>query len=482
MDSIHIINSHGVEIVFPEKNYAQEQLILLPDLITGTLMPQLENCLNTVDKKGCQILVDELELDLGVLSMGDWKEEFVNRTVKQFEEALRKKLSSAPSNQIAENPTDLSKDSTRDNNGARIIKTETNLFDQFISFLKSGIFDHSSLSKETDIWQGELIKSFELQDLKEKVRELHQLLREDSLALRRLILQFNDDFLNHILRDLVGEGLRNPEFEKTVFTFFSFKNKMQVKISPEQIEQTIKDSISDGKEKRLLAWSLKFFKGLNRINSGQKDLKGPVEIIADLVTKVSTPNAETGNLSKEVSESGNTKTSDPKLNTIPEVYIGNAGLVILHPFLPALFKNLGYRDEQGWLSEDLHEKAVLISQYLITEKMEIPEYDLCLNKIMCGFPIENPVSSQLGLSIKEIQEADDLLKSVVGYWKALKSTSPDALRSTFLQRKGKLVQESKGWLLRVEGKTWDVLMDQLPWGVSMIKNDFMTEWLYVEWN
>ena len=77
---------------------------------------------------------------------------------------------------------------------------------------------------------------------------------------------------------------------------------------------------------------------------------------------------------------------------------------------------------------------------------------------------------------------DDLLQAVLSHWKALGSTTPDGLREGFLKRNGKLTHRSDGWLLQVEAKTLDILLDRLPWGFSMIRLGWMREMLFVEWH
>ena len=49
-------------------------------------------------------------------------------------------------------------------------------------------------------------------------------------------------------------------------------------------------------------------------------------------------------------------------------------------------------------------------------------------------------------------------------------------------RPGMLAVDADGdWLLRVEARTVDILLDQLPWGVSLVKLPWMDRLLRVEW-
>jgi hypothetical protein len=87
------------------------------------------------------------------------------------------------------------------------------------------------------------------------------------------------------------------------------------------------------------------------------------------------------------------------------------------------------------------------------------------------------------LTESETDEAEALLKAVIRYWEALRNTGINGLRGEFLLRFGKLSVRSDGdWLLQVEAKTVDILLNQLPWGISMIKLPWMQKMLWVEWS
>ena len=80
------------------------------------------------------------------------------------------------------------------------------------------------------------------------------------------------------------------------------------------------------------------------------------------------------------------------------------------------------------------------------------------------------------------EEAAAMLEAVIRHWEVLKNTSIDGLRSAFLNRPGKVTpREDGGWLLQVEASGVDILLDQLPWTVSMIKLPWMNTMMWVEW-
>ena len=97
-------------------------------------------------------------------------------------------------------------------------------------------------------------------------------------------------------------------------------------------------------------------------------------------------------------------------------------------------------------------------------------------------PLDEPVEADVGLTDAETEEAIALLDAAIGHWEALRGTSPDALRGEFLMRPGMLAVDADGdWLLRVEARTVDILLDQLPWGISLVKLPWMDRLLRVEW-
>jgi hypothetical protein len=55
------------------------------------------------------------------------------------------------------------------------------------------------------------------------------------------------------------------------------------------------------------------------------------------------------------------------------------------------------------------------------------------------------------------------------------------LRETFLQREGKLQPTHDGWKLRVQRKTLDVLVDQIPWSISVVFHAWMPQPIHVTW-
>jgi len=163
------------------------------------------------------------------------------------------------------------------------------------------------------------------------------------------------------------------------------------------------------------------------------------------------------------------------------LYLENAGLVLLWPYLPRLFGQLGLANDQGFFSPSMQERGVLILEHMVSGEFEFPENRLVLNKILCGWPLGDHVARQLGLSQSELMELNDLLLSLIEHWQALKNTSPAGLREGFLQRSGRLTKDDMGWRLIVNRAGHDILLDSLPWGIGLISLPWMEQPLRVEW-
>ena len=164
-----------------------------------------------------------------------------------------------------------------------------------------------------------------------------------------------------------------------------------------------------------------------------------------------------------------------------EMYVTNAGIVLLHPFLSRLFDNLSLTNGGVFIDKQLTDKALTILHYLATGENRASEYHLTLPKLLCQVPFNQPVSGHWMLSEEEKTTCDGLLNVAIEYWSALGKTSPEGLREAFLQRKGKLIQRPSGWLLQVERTTIDVLVDRLPWGLGVVKLPWMRDFMTVEW-
>ncbi|HEV9036506.1 MAG TPA: contractile injection system tape measure protein [Puia sp.] len=163
------------------------------------------------------------------------------------------------------------------------------------------------------------------------------------------------------------------------------------------------------------------------------------------------------------------------------IYLSNAGLILLHPFLSTLFNRLHFWDGGGFTSLEARQKAIFLLHFLATDERTAPEYSLVFPKMLCGYTLEMPLPAEMTLSDEECAEALLLLENVVLRWEKLGSTSPQGLREGFLQRRGKLFDKGGRLALLMESSAVDVLLDYLPWNMSLVKLPWLKDILYVEW-
>ncbi len=136
---------------------------------------------------------------------------------------------------------------------------------------------------------------------------------------------------------------------------------------------------------------------------------------------------------------------------------------------------------QEFKNAESGERAVHLLQYLVDESSETAEHLLPLNKLLCGLDLMELVSASIDISEQEKAKCEKLITAVIQHWTALKSTSADGLRRVFLQREAILRVRDGGWLLQVERATHDVLLDNIPWCIRMVKLPWMEDMIYVEW-
>lgn len=165
-----------------------------------------------------------------------------------------------------------------------------------------------------------------------------------------------------------------------------------------------------------------------------------------------------------------------------DISVKNAGLVILWPFLKVYFKMLDLLNDDGdFRSINERARACLLLQYLAVKQSKGDELYFPLNKILTGYPLDETLPAEITMTEKEIDVSNALLKNIIRQWNALKGGTVDGFRGSFLIRDGVLSPAPEGWLLTVENKTYDILMDKMPWGIGMIKLSWAPYVLHVEW-
>lgn len=163
-------------------------------------------------------------------------------------------------------------------------------------------------------------------------------------------------------------------------------------------------------------------------------------------------------------------------------YIDNAGLVLAAPYLPRLFAMLDLLDGAVFRNAAAAERAAHLLQYLVDGREDAaPEFRLALNKLLCGIDLGTPLEGGFVIDERERQAVDGLLSGMLENWKGIGNTSVEGLRASFLSREGRLRRIDDAWHLLVAPRAYDMLLDTLPWGYSVIRHHWMRRVIHVSW-
>jgi hypothetical protein len=163
------------------------------------------------------------------------------------------------------------------------------------------------------------------------------------------------------------------------------------------------------------------------------------------------------------------------------VSIANAGLILFWPFYGRFFNALGMVGKEGMKGEKIRERAIQLLQYIATGRTEFEEWDLTLNKILCGATPDFPVSPSIDISAEEEELCGKLIKGSIYNWEKMRGTRMETFRETFVAREGRLYRKENRWELIVDKKAYDVLLDTLTWNISMINLSWMNTRINVQW-
>lgn len=161
-------------------------------------------------------------------------------------------------------------------------------------------------------------------------------------------------------------------------------------------------------------------------------------------------------------------------------YVQNAGLILLHPFIKELFKSCKLLENDNITLRD-KELATHLLHYIAANKECDYEHSMLFEKFLCGLPIQFPIKREIIIPDEYKVEVEKMLKAASNHWGSLKSSSTNLLRNEFLQRQGKLDFRDSNPRLYIERKTQDILLDSIPWNISIVKIPWIENLIYTEW-
>ncbi|WP_050478905.1 contractile injection system tape measure protein [Herbaspirillum rhizosphaerae] len=163
------------------------------------------------------------------------------------------------------------------------------------------------------------------------------------------------------------------------------------------------------------------------------------------------------------------------------MHVANAGMVLTWPFLSRAWEVLELTRDGKFVDEVAAQRAAWLLEFAVNEQTAVPEYQLTLNKLLCGIPLQAPIVAEIEVTPQERELVEQLLTVMISHWSAIGNTSIQGLRETFLQREGYLSRKEDAWRLQVPKRTFDMLLDKLPWSISTIRLPWMETILWVEW-
>ncbi len=166
-----------------------------------------------------------------------------------------------------------------------------------------------------------------------------------------------------------------------------------------------------------------------------------------------------------------------------ELAIDDGGLVILWPFLDTLLSRLELIDPEQklFLGEEPRNRAIALLSFLVEGDPEPPEWRLPLAKVLAGLSPLAPWRLEQPLEPEMLAEGERLLEAVIAHAGLAEKVLPEDLRNLVLRRPAVLSSRTGAWLLRVERRAEDALLERLPWGWSWIRLPWMEHPLQVEW-
>ena len=471
----HIIQKQSFDIGFENPGNTLGLQDQIAQVFYENLKPRMEKMFDEMFDNDRHVIIDRLEIDLGTLQQENWELEFTDRALEKL------KISLATTQ--------------KDIIDAQHYRSQRAV-EIFFFYLENGFLP----------WNNNVSTIAELEKLltvdDPLITRLRNLIGQKSLVAERLVYQFSEAFTQRLIQKT------SPGKQDKVQEVLELLRKFDPVSSSPQTLQPLSKKITDIAMLQALATGHEFttekyfpilLKLVHNDNIQETRIKN---IISTLSIRnhppESSPDKSTatqGELHPDVStQEKETETAQARTEEVlliqnaaavktdaEAIYIENAGLVLLHPFLMSLFENLGLAKDEKWQDDFCQQKAVRILQYLANGISPPEEYELVLNKIMCGLQPQEVINTDSELEAETMTECENLLAAVIEHWRILRNTSIESLRETFLMRTGKLSQVDRGWLLQVEQKSFDMLLGHLPWGIGIIKMPVMSEMIFVEW-
>lgn len=489
--------------VFTEEVKAPEALLQeAMDWLKAEALPMLEARTAGMRSQASHLLLEKLEVDLTVEQGTDWKASMVNSLVEALQEATRNDVSE-PEVSLRDLETSAEKISETDHQGR-----EERILVAWVHHLDYGWLPWWISALGTTGLQN-LLTELEVEKLLLSAPVVKVLQTRPSAA-TRMASQFTFSELEAMLTAVYQKG---PEILKVLSLipndiltrtakWANVLRALPELVSPSHGEKVARDMPTPA---FWLPTVLQHIQKKEELKAWESILvQLPPEMLSEVPLNITKKDSQTVNFhplidsileekrsqftpSEESSQDIAAPTKQGILGNPDDViYTEHVGIVLLHPFLPSLFRNLGLCDEADeWKDQSSQELAAHLLSRLARGDWEAMEDELVLPRVLAGFPAEEvllPLESDPELELLLETELEEILGIVQANWTPMRSCTWESLAVDFLQRPGKLSRSAAGhWKLQVESRITDVLLRRLGWGLSPVKLPWMDELLMVEW-
>lgn len=484
----HLIRKQIIELNIEKNLDAFRVQHLVSQHYWKKMLPDIGKAFDQLSEEEIVLHFDKLEIDLGTIThqsieQNNWSAELTGKVTEQ----IRERVSRSAGKQAP----------IREEVALSICK-------QWFIYMQKGYLPWNTLTINKH-WFESVIKALATDF--QAITELRKLIEADPFVARRIVFQHSKSFIIRLV------GIMNSRKERKLSLIVHDLIKLIYRVLPQtQIKSNSESELENEVWSMILKFSAAnaaghaieeiiektmtyFIRDLTLPSKAEdkfQDLPSILPVIKKLtvlndetkkqLTTESQTMTEVKDLKENVLMSANTK-GVPKSKKEEEdgIFVENAGIILLHPFLNQFLKRQKLVENGGFVNTHEQKKAVFLLHFLATGETEAEEHLLVIPKILCEFPLEEPIEKSIELSESDKNEASDLLTAAIQQWEILKNTSIAGFRESFLQRNGKLITKKEHLYLQIETSSIDLLLDHLPWNLSIIKLPWMKEMLRVEW-
>jgi hypothetical protein len=464
----HFIRTQIIELKIQNEEGAFAIQQRIRDLFYQVILPVLEKAFDEISIPEEVIHLDRFEIDLGIVSIKDIEALDLTET---FREKIKGQITAIL---LSPHKTKKSKRTFR-----------MSLTEQWMYYMQHGFLPWNTIKTNTQ-WYQQVLEGFACDSA--SIELLRKLISTDERAVKRIVLLHAQEFLIHLTEALTSE--KQIDLDKAITIIKKVlgeagKQNESIRFARAVWEKGLHYASKENRHtsneiiQHIIPWQLDEPE-IELLRKNKEHAPDLIELI--LKTKNS------GEKSRE--QDPQVKEIQPPVNKVSKVeskppddglFVPHAGLVLLHPFLFNLFNFLGLLEGKDFKSSYHHQKAFVVLHFLSTGSLTFEEHELVVAKLLCNYSLEELVDPEIKLSSEEQDECEALLKEMIARWSILKNTSPDTLRTNFLQRGGKLYTMGNEPHLLIESNVLDVLLDHLPWAIGIIKLPWMKQLLKVEW-